>query len=467
MNFHFEKLGLLDQADLEIADLTLICGENNTGKTYATYAVYGFLRSWRGILYRVLRREMDSLFKDDNQYSIDLAQMFEGKVDGYLERMAKAYIRDLPRAFATETDVFEHTACNVLTCKETDFLSHAYQQTVQAGPSGKVLATLKKEAGSAVLEILAADPNAPQRPFGGLAIFISDAVADIVFAQHLPRAHIASAERTGAAIFRKELDMARTRMLKAINEIDSKDLKRNPLKILQEIEAGYAWPVEDNVDFVRQLEDLDKHTGELAKAHPELLNAFDAIIGGSYKVVKQQLVFQAKGAGKQRFTMNEASSCIRALLDVGFYLRCSARPGDLFMIDEPELNLHPKNQRAFARLVARMVNAGIKVFITTHSDYLVKELNTLIMLNQRTEHTRAVQQQHDYDDAELLDPDKIRLYMTGVSTKSAAGAGRRSRIRTLKLAKIYKDRGIEVETFDDTIETMNAIQGEILYGGDL
>ena len=155
------------------------------------------------------------------------------------------------------------------------------------------------------------------------------------------------------------------------------------------------------------------------------------------------------------------------MLDIGFYLRCSARPGDLFMIDEPELNLHPKNQRAFARLVARMVSAGIKVFITTHSDYLVKELNTLIMLHQRTAHTRAVQQQHGYDDAELLDPKKVRLYMTGVATKPAAGAGRRSKIRKLKLAKIYPDRGIEVETFDDTIETMNAIQSEILYGGEL
>jgi ABC-type multidrug transport system ATPase subunit len=161
--------------------------------------------------------------------------------------------------------------------------------------------------------------------------------------------------------------------------------------------------------------------------------------------------------------MNEASSCIRALLDVGFYLRCRARIGDLFIIDEPELNLHPKNQRAFARLVARMVNAGIKVFITTHSDYLVKELNTLIMLNQRTTHTKSVQQRYGYDDAELIDPQRIRLYMTGVR-KATAGRGK---LHTLIPATIYHDRGIEVSTFDDTIETMNTIQSEILYGGDL
>jgi hypothetical protein len=463
MKFHFENLGLLDQVDLELADLTLVCGDNNTGKTYATYAVYGFLRSWRKILRFLLEDEIDELLKETAEYRIDLAKMFEGKVDNYLERMGKTYVGGLPRAFATESNVFEKTICVPSTSRNTDYVTQGYQRTVQAGPSGKVLATLQKEAGSTQLDVLVADTEILQRVYGGLTDFISDAIADLVFSQHLPRVHIASAERTGAAIFRKELDMARTRMLKTLNEIDSKELKRNPLKILQGIETDYAWPVEDNVDFVRQLEDLDKRSGELAEKHRELLAAFDAIIGGSYKVVKQQLVFQAKGAGKQRFTMNEASSCIRALLDVGFYLRCLASAGDLFIIDEPELNLHPKNQRAFARLVARMVNAGIKVFITTHSDYLIKELNTLIMLNQRTEHTKAVQQQHGYDDAELIDPQRIRLYMTGTQ-KAAVGRGKR---RTLIPATIYPDRGIEVITFDDTIETMNTIQSEILYGGAL
>jgi ABC-type transporter Mla maintaining outer membrane lipid asymmetry ATPase subunit MlaF len=137
------------------------------------------------------------------------------------------------------------------------------------------------------------------------------------------------------------------------------------------------------------------------------------------------------------------------------------------MIDEPELNLHPKNQRAFARLVAQLVNAGVKVFITTHSDYLVKEINTLIMLNQRSDHTRRVQQQHGYQDSELLDPTRVRLYMTGVATKPGKGAGRRARIRTLKPATILADRGSEGVTFDDTIELMNTIQSEILFGGEL
>lgn len=466
MHFHFDRLGLLDEADIVLADLTLICGENNTGKTYATYGIYGFLRSWRGLLRNELEDEIESVLKDSEKYQLDLQQMFGGKVDEYLSKLGRKYTRLLPRVFATDSEVFQNVVCVPRSCRDEGLLETTFQRSVKSGPSGKVLATISKEAGSAILEVLVADNELLNRPFGGLTDFIADAIADIVFAPHLPQAHISSAERTGAAIFRKELDMARTRMIKAINELDSKELRRNPFQILHSIDADYAWPVEDNVEFVRQLEDIDKRTGELASEHPEIMDAFDAIIGGSYKVVKQQLVFQTKGAGKQRFTMNEASSCIRALLDIGFYLRCKAKPGDLFIIDEPELNLHPKSQRAFARLVGRLVNAGLKVFITTHSDYLIKELNTLIMLNQRTQHARQVQQSFKYDDAELIDSDRVRLYMTGTVTKSTSGSGRKPKIRTLKSANIDPSRGIEVETFDDTIDVMNEIQGQILFGGD-
>lgn len=50
MKVTIENLGPLRKAEYEVGDLTLICGENNTGKTYATYALYGFLNYWRDSL---------------------------------------------------------------------------------------------------------------------------------------------------------------------------------------------------------------------------------------------------------------------------------------------------------------------------------------------------------------------------------------------------------------------------------
>lgn len=466
MKFMFENLGLLDEAEIELADLTVICGENNTGKTYATYAIYGFLRSWRSLLKNYISREIKSHLKTQGNFSFDLQEMFAGKINEYLAKVGEGYVTQLDKVFATKAGEFSNSVF-FATIDETIKISDVeYQHTIQSGPNGKVLATINKKIHSNILEVLVSDNELLQIPFGGLSEFVSDSIAEIVFSSHLPRSHIASAERTGATIFRKELDFARTRMVEALGTMSTNDL-RNPFQLIAKMDAGYAWPVRDNVDFVRQLEDIDKQVSDLSQTNPDILAAFDTVIGGTYKVIKDTgLVFESKG--KKRFSMNESSSCIRALLDIGFYLRCKAQAGDLFIIDEPELNLHPKNQRAFARLIARLVNAGIKVFITTHSDYLVKEFNTLIMLNQKTAHTRAVQKNHGYDDAELLDPIRVRLYMTGTKLKAASEKRKRAtRINTLLPAKIYPDRGIEVSTFDDTIDTMNDIQSEILYGGEL
>ncbi|MFM6192835.1 AAA family ATPase, partial [Planktothrix sp.] len=41
MRFKLENLGCLKDVDIELGDLTIICGKNNTGKTYINYAIYG------------------------------------------------------------------------------------------------------------------------------------------------------------------------------------------------------------------------------------------------------------------------------------------------------------------------------------------------------------------------------------------------------------------------------------------
>jgi predicted ATPase len=42
MKFNFEKFGGIDEGSITLGDLTLICGPNNVGKTYVSYAIYGY-----------------------------------------------------------------------------------------------------------------------------------------------------------------------------------------------------------------------------------------------------------------------------------------------------------------------------------------------------------------------------------------------------------------------------------------
>lgn len=43
MKFGIKNLGPIKEANIELGDLTIICGKNNCGKTYLTYTLYAFL----------------------------------------------------------------------------------------------------------------------------------------------------------------------------------------------------------------------------------------------------------------------------------------------------------------------------------------------------------------------------------------------------------------------------------------
>ena len=186
------------------------------------------------------------------------------------------------------------------------------------------------------------------------------------------------------------------------------------------------------MDFIRRLEDTTGRRSFISKEFPEVLDDFADIIGGDYQITQyDQLYYTPKGTGL-KLMMNQSSSAVRSLLDIGFYLRYAARRGDLLMVDEPELNLHPANQRRVARLFARLVNLGVKVFITTHSDYIVKELNTLIMLNHDKPHLKRIAQENHYHEDELMDANQVKVYMT--EQRKTVATGSRKLILTQCLA---------------------------------
>ena len=122
--------------------------------------------------------------------------------------------------------------------------------------------------------------------------------------------------------------------------------------------------------FVNRLQSLEDNTGKLISEYPDLLEDFKEIAGGFYTTTKDgNTYFIPKGAPRNtKLALTEASSAVRSLLVLWYWLNGIAAKGSMLMIDEPELNLHPVNQRRMARFLAKLVNTGVKVFVTTHSD---------------------------------------------------------------------------------------------------
>lgn len=458
------NLGILKKADFSLGDLTIICGKNNTGKTYATYALFGFLWSWKSFLEIEIRNQTtEALFKD-GVTRIDVTRHVRG-AGTILKQGCEAYTEQLPRIFASKADRFKEATFQVRIDQEpvSAVVDRPLAHRVRFGEDA--LLSLSKAEGERELVIsllLREGKSGP--PVHIITEMISDHIIELLFDEFFPRPFIASAERTGAAIFRKELNFARNRLLEEMSRAD-RDI--DPMELLFKSYQDYPLPVKVNVDFIRRLEDVAKEDSFLVKNHPRILKDFADIIGGEYIAGSNDTIYFKPVRQRLKLTMDESSSAVRSLLDIGFYLRHVAAPGQLLLVDEPELNLHPENQRRIARLLARLVNVGVKVFVTTHSDYIIKELNTLIMLNHDKPHLKRIANEHGYRDDELIKSDQVRVYMAQEDLMPLEeGRQRRSRGHTFMPADIDPVYGIEASSFDNTIDEMNWIQEEIVWGAE-
>lgn len=461
MKIQIKNLGVLRQAEFSLGDMTILCGGNNTGKTYATYALFGFLSLWRKEFSIEIHDDKINRLFAEGVVHIDVPEYVKlaGQI---LSEGCKAYTKKLPMVFAAPADRFKETEFQVILDTKDIRFTGRFDRKMRAA-NAELFSISKGEESTELVITLLVEKEKAKIPKDVVERIIADALKDIIFGHLFPNPFIASAERTGAAIFRKELNFARNRLLE---EMSQPDKNIDPIELLLKEYQDYALPVKANVDFTRQLETFARRSSFVAEKYPNVLANFADIIGGEYTVTRSDELFYVPKGKKVKLSMDESSSAVRSLLDIGFYLRHVAQPGDLLMVDEPELNLHPENQRRVARLFARLVNLGIKVFITTHSDYIIKELNTLIMLNHGKPHLKRIAEREGYLAEELLSSDKIKVYIAKESSLLLDGNKNKSKCQTLTPADINQEFGIEARSFDTTIETMNRIQEEIVWGGE-
>ena len=463
LKIRLKNLGILKHAEFSLGDLTLICGKNNTGKTYAAYALYGFLNSWRKhTSFPVNDAHVQSLLTNI-VIKIDLAEYVE-MADQILAEACKRYTDQLDTIFAAREGQFRNSEFRVQTGALNDIFDKEYEGTIEFHKLPAFHYFKKKE--SEELAVYRSMSMVYGEEVGALAIeeAICSIVGNVIFSDSFPTPFISPVERTGAAIFQTELDFARNRLL---DEMALAGQKINPQELLSKAYQSYPVPIGNNVDFLRALQHITKRKSFIVKEYPEVLEAFADIIGGEYTITQDgRLYYTPKGTGL-RLTMVESSSAVRSLLDLGFYLRHVAQKGDLLMVEEPELNLHPANQRRIARLFARLVNLGVKVFITTHSDYIVKELNTLIMLNHDKPHLKRIAEENGYRQSELIRYDQVKVYMPQEALMPLEeGQKRRRRGLTLVAADVDPVLGIEAPSFDETIDEMNSILADIVWGAE-
>ena len=109
MKFRFKNIGPIKEAELELGDLTIIAGRNNTGKTYMVYTLYGFLKGLRELLFSQAGsrffeshfEKMVSLSTDELVSKLIAEGQVEWEVDkNFLIREQARLIQEMAREFS-------------------------------------------------------------------------------------------------------------------------------------------------------------------------------------------------------------------------------------------------------------------------------------------------------------------------------------------------------------------------------
>lgn len=448
MKFEFTKFGYIDKGNIELSDFTIICGKNNVGKTYISYGIYGFFKYFQKLVNLPLDKIQVHELKENGSIRIDLS-IFSENVQSCFNHASDQFSENLENFFNAPDDYFLGAKIKFTCPNFSPNFRPPFKKIISFGKS-EILRFSKEEL-SNKLDITLQSVNGSRVPTVVLRDVISEQIASCIFNSQLPSPFVITSERTAISLFYKELDISKNAILEHISDNEKVD----PLLLLNSMRSRYAEPIKDNIDIIRDYENSSKTKSFLRENKLQYKNIFDSLqdlLDGSFKSIDKQVFYQPKkerNRDKVVVPVYLTSSSIKSLFMLDYYINCLASKGGLLIIDEPELNLHPDNQSKMAKLLVRLVNAGIKVIVTTHSDYLIREINNCIMLSNPIERKEDLMNRNGFTKDDILQPTQVTSYGLGVD-------------HTIK--KVMTDKyGINMSIFNELISDANEKSDEIYY----
>ena len=543
INIKIENLGAVKKADVTLGDLTIIAGENSTGKTNLVYIINDILESPNEYL-----KENISI-KDEIKKSLDNQETI-GELDLIIEQRKLTDIKLVMKSQQKIKDRVHH----VLTTKHPNIKinieSSNYNENIEILPNNEFYILGSREITTSVSHYYVRD-----EVYGGEYYSVSYSINFYLtkiqennldngyfkysLAWKLNDVEIIDEEVIGIDYDNIDYDHIYNEILEKFSSLDLdelfedydwedieessvftviknnnsteiatsdragiisflRDSQKKQSGLMREISLGlssrnnkdflYPLPIHNNINFISGIAEYinfnpgKKYNTEHSLSNinnPHLKHITDYIedmIGGNLYVNQLGIVLFRPFSFKKEepsLLFNSLSSSIKNLsmivLQLKYSLEFKEDEGFVFdkkpfnknsnkyyTIDEPEAFLHPANQTKMARVIAMLVNAGIKVIITTHSDYLIRELNALIALGsnypQDEEELEGFSVFENMNKNMTLNSNKVKIY--GLHTNGV--------LESFKVT----ETGLNLDTFDKAMNEQNKLfsaVNEIVY----
>lgn len=388
-----ENFGPIEKAEIDLRPLTVFVGESNTGKTYLAALIYALQRTFEGIP-RVPWLSYDTSRFNPIYYSqpADLStQSLLEETQKTLKKLAVSdqsfkfsdlpmWVRERLQSGSAHSEVLEN---ELKRCFDFESVSELIRFTKSQDETMKISFEVREAnqilwsfdfcdsgSGTDVDKFIDKDIvlSSEDRDIFQRALDVKDQGIPLRFIMPvLATSYYLPAARSGIMETRGVITSS------LVDLVTPGGLERFPENAIL---SGMI------ADFLKQIINYDERRVPSDEMSEVAKFLEDKVLRGEIEVRRNaagSLEFHYRPQkAEQALRMNRSSSMVSELTPLVLFLRGIVQPGDTLIIEEPEAHLHPRAQTKMALALARLVRAGVRVIITTHSDWLLEQMGNLV-----------------------------------------------------------------------------------------
>lgn len=424
---HVENFAKIKSADIEISPLMCFVGDNNSGKSYLMSLIWGILTLGKDIFpknvseskaYKMCESWLNENLNENVIITEEITQLY---INWFNEMLSSNKRTLLKRLFnfdveAEKIEVLNYKRSNSFSIKWE--IKNTRYSVTKSYVKFPVQESYTKEDLSKMNAYIC----------WNLLMF------GIASPLYTP---IVRGRRTGEPIY---LPASRTGFMLTYSQLLEKSIQTSfSVASTDEGNSILTLPYVDFLQLIVRFEHSKK------PKHTEIINFIEKeMTKGSINIKKEFVpVIKYKPDGSNReIPLFVASSVVSEVSPILLTLKSNIN-FNVIIIEEPEAHLHPELQQKMAQIIIQLMNSGVPVWITTHSETILQHINNMIKLNKNKK-SQELCKEYSYKNLDLVDADDVQMYQFSINEKQ----------RTVIEKLDYNKNGFIVPTFNNALQSI-------------